>query len=230
MKLKHYFASLGLAFILGLSFLPSFVMATGEDEPGSSDQENKDDNQEPGNSEGNEGDNNGEDQKPDPDDSGDSSDDDSHNSFIGGGMNSDNEESQAQAPSAPSTTKPTTPTTPIPTIPKPTLPSIVPGLSSSQISSSSRPQGTNSSSASLTTESTDEVPAEADDAEQNLSLLPTAPSSNLAPGSVETPNTGSSEPVSINIAAIALLIVAGVTIMSAGVFVAIMQKAANRDQ
>lgn len=231
MKLKSYLASLGLAFILGLALLPAYTLATGEDETDTSDQnqeqdQNQNQDQDQGQDQGDEG----QDQKPD-DDPQDSSDDSPNNSFIGGGMNNDGDSSQAQAPSDPSgntgATKPT-PTTPKPTTPLPTLPSILPGQSAAQVSSNSRPQ---SSSGALVTEPLEVTPEESSDAsEQELSVLPTVPNDNIAPTQVETPLTGSQEASNINLAAIALLFVAGVTIMSAGIFVTIMQKVANRAQ
>ncbi len=222
MHIKQLFVNLGMILALGALFLSVPTFATGEEEPDLPNQsENTDDA----------------DETEDEDEGGadDTENNSSDNSSIGGGLNADGNNhpapSEPSQPDVPSVSKPlpqpedpdtegpqSTPSTPTakPTLPTATLkPQVQP----------SRPNIT-ATPVAPTPEMVDDKVA------STVPTIPAAPNDNIAPTDIETPLTGIAEDQSTpaNPLAIVLLILAGITIIAAGIISTLLSKVAQRNQ
>lgn len=215
MRIKQLFANLGMILALGALFLSVPTFATGEEEPDSPNQsENTDDADET------------------EDGTDDTENNSSDNSSIGGGLNADGNNqpapSEPSQPDAPSVSKPlpqpedldtegpqSTPTT------KPTLPTVTlkPQVQPSKPNITATP-------VAPTPETVD------DEVTSTVPAIPAAPNDNIAPTDIETPLTGIVEDQStpVNPLAVVLLILAGITIITAGIVSTLLSKVAQRNQ
>lgn len=218
MRIKQLFANLGMILALGALFLSVPTFATGEEEPDLPNQsENTDDADET------------------EDGTDDTENNSSDNSSIGGGLNADGNNQPAPGepsqPDTPSVSKPlpqpedpdtegpqSTPSTPTP---KPTLPTVTlkPQVQPSKPNITATP-------VAPTPETVD------DEATSTVPTIPAAPNDNIAPTDIETPLTGIVEDQSTpaNPLAIVLLILAGITIITAGIVSTLLSKVAQRNQ
>lgn len=218
MRIKQLFANLGIALALGAVLLPASVFATGADEPKSPDQSQSQSQDQEGESDA-------------PDHQEEVSSD---NTSIGGGLNIDTVEQPPVSNPQPSTPgvsqtlpQPSDPDAevkqPTPAAPmvKPTLPAVT---SKPQTSSKPNPVVLPTTSTTPDTDST-EAPA-------TSTIIPAAPNDNVAPTEIEAPHTGLVEKQSapVNPLAVILLILAGITILAAGIVSSLLSKAAQRNQ
>ncbi len=209
MQNKQTFIKFMAVFVLSFSLLPVSAFATGEELP-DQDQTIEDTNNS----------------------NNDSMDSSANNSSIGGGTNVDNEENRPLVPNKPEPSEDSVVSKPLPqpedqmpeqstpTTPQSTPPAVIVKPQSQKPSANFTPAPETS-----TAESTNA-------AEGPLTVIPTAPNVNIAPTGIETPLTGvpESQTTPANPIAVILLILAGVTVIAAGIISTILSKAGQHNQ
>lgn len=204
MRIKQLFVSLGIALtILGVNIFPGVTIATGVEDSILSDQEQ--DNQD------------------------DTAQDPTNGSSIGGGLNTDHDQPdlplQPETPGVseplPQPEEPENEPQPEPEAPEPVRPN-TPVATPQRPAAGYRPQ----------TQPYHTVPEVVKETETtDSSAIPLAPSDNVAPTSaIDPPRTGLTESAPANPLAVALVILAGLTILTAGLASIGLSQAAKRSQ
>lgn len=215
MQNKQTFIKFMAVFVLNFSLLPVSAFATGEELP---DQDQTIEDTDNSNN--------------------DSMDSSANNSSIGGGTNVDNEENRPLVPNKPEPSEDSVVSKPLPQ-PEDQMPEqSTPTTSSSPTTSQSTPPAvivkpqSQKPSSNFTPAPETSTAESTNAAEGPLTVIPTAPNVNIAPTGIETPRTGivDNKATPINLLAVILLILAGVTVIAAGIISTILSKAGQHNQ
>lgn len=214
MRIKQYSTKLGIAFVLGMLFLPTPTFATGSENLALPDQRQEAEN---------------------------GKDISSDEFAIGGGLNID---SEGQLPTVEKPVQPASPNISETLLPPedmnetdmlPANESATPDIVSKPTSPTviSKPQvQLKSTSPVMTSEKPSLKIVETEDDVTVPVIIPTAPNDSVAPTMTEIPHTGTTktQETAINVLAIMLLILSGITVVAAGIVNILLDRAAQRNR